>query len=161
MKKPDFLSKLKEEGKLGLVEPSAEISKSYINKADNCLKSAKLLLQNNLYENSVSMSYYTMYNSLTALLFNCGLKCENHAGSIILFKELFGRMDLFKIISFAKKERIDKQYYVTSEKNFILTKESAEDMLAKAEDFLVKMKLMISELRNEQVETLRKKFETL
>lgn len=161
MKKPSFLSKLKEEGKLELVEPSEEICKSYIEKADNCLNSAKLLLQHSLYENSVSMSYYAMYNSLTALLFKCGIKCENHAGSIILFKKLFGRIDLFKIISFAKEERIDKQYYVTSEKNFVLTKESAEDMVTKAEDFLVKMKLVISELKNEQMGDLREKFKTV
>ena len=72
------------------------------------------------------------------MLFKVGIKCENHAGSIVLFKKLFGSGDLFKIISFAKEERIDKQYYVTSEKNFVLTKESAEDMAMKAEDFLVK-----------------------
>ena len=158
MRKLSFLSKLKKEGKLELVEPSEEICKSYIEKADNCLKSAKLLLQNSLYENSVSMSYYAMYNSLTALLFKTGTKCENHAGSIVLFKKLFGRLELFKIISSAKEERIDKQYYVTSEKNFVLTKESAEDMVKKAEDFLLKMKLSITDLKNEQIENLREKF---
>jgi uncharacterized protein (UPF0332 family) len=161
MKKPSFLSKLKEEGKLELVEPSEEICKSYMDKADNCLKSAKLLLQHNLYENSVSMSYYAMYNSLTALLFKCGIKCENHAGSIILFKKIFSRADLFRTISFAKEERIDMQYYVASENNFVLTKESAEDMTTKAEDFLVKMKLLIMELKNEQIEKLREKFEKI
>ncbi|MBI2233098.1 MAG: HEPN domain-containing protein [Candidatus Aenigmarchaeota archaeon] len=161
MKKPSFLRKLKKEGKLELVEPSEEICRSYTEKADNCLKSAKLLLQHNLYENSVSMSYYTMYNLLTALLFKCGMKCENHAASIILFKRLFGRADLFKIISFAKEERIDKQYYVTSEKDFVLTKEATEDMLKMAEDFLVKMKLLTAELKNEQIVNLREKFKTI
>src|SRR3989338_7781829 len=161
MKKPSFLGKMKKERKLELVEPSEEICKSYLQKSDNCLKSAKLLLQHRLYENSVSMSYYAMYNSLTALLFKIGMKCENHSGSIILFKKLFGRVDLFKIISFAKEERIDKQYYVTSEKNFILTKESADDMVTKAEDFMVKMKLLLSELKNEQIDNLREKFEDM
>ena len=161
MKKPSFLRKLKKEGKLELVEPTEEICRSYTEKADNCLKSAKLLLQHNLYENSVSMSYYTMYNLLTALLFKCGMKCENHAASIILFKRLFGRADLFKTISFAKEERIDKQYYVTSEKDFVLTKEATEDMLKMAEDFLVKMKLLTAELKNEQIVNLREKFKTI
>ena len=161
MKKPSFLRKLKKEGKLELVEPTEEICRSYTEKADNCLKSAKLLLQHNLYENSVSMSYYTMYNLLTALLFKCGMKCENHAASIILFKRLFGRADLFKIISFAKEERIDKQYYVTSKKDFVLTKEATEDMLKMAEDFLVKMKLLTAELKNEQIVNLREKFKTI
>ncbi|MBS7657086.1 HEPN domain-containing protein [Candidatus Bathyarchaeota archaeon] len=154
MKKSSFLSKLKKEGKLELVEPSEEICASYLEKADNCLKSAKLLLENNLYENSISMSYYVMYNSLTALLFKTGIKCENHTGSILLFKKLFGKIDLFKAISFAKKERIDKQYYV----DFTVTKMSARDLLKNAEDFLVKIKLLIKNLNTEEIEKLREKF---
>ena len=63
-----FLTRLKREGKLSVVEPSEEICSSYLEKADNCLKSASNLLRNDPYENSVSMSYYAMYNSLTALL---------------------------------------------------------------------------------------------
>ena len=45
MKKPDFLSKLKKDGKLESVEPSEEICSSYLKKADDCLKSAKILLK--------------------------------------------------------------------------------------------------------------------
>jgi len=161
MKKPSFLNKLKKEGKLELVEPSEEICRSYTEKADNCLRSAKLLFQHNLYENSVSMSYYAMYNSLIALLFKTGIKSENHAGSIILFKKLFSRIDLFKIISFAKEERIDKQYYVTSDEDFVLTKESADDMIKKAEGFLVKIKLLIAEIKIDQIGQLRKQFECI
>jgi uncharacterized protein (UPF0332 family) len=157
MKKSNFLIKLKKQGKLEIVEPSEDVCNSYLKKADNSLKSAKVLLQNNLYENSVSMSYYTMYNSLTALLFKVGVKCENHSGSIILFKNLFGRIDLHKTIKFAKKERIDKQYYV----DFILTKTSAIDLLKKAEDFLVKMKLIIKNIGNEDIQKLREKLKDI
>jgi len=157
MKKLDFLNKLKNEGKLELVEPSLDICESYLEKAGNSMKAAKILAQNNLYENSVSMSYYAMYNSLTALLFRVGIKSENHSASIIIFKELFGRIDLYKMISFAKKERIDKQYYV----DFTLTKESAEDLAKKAEDFLVKMKLIIKNLKNDDILRVRKEFSAL
>ena len=55
-----FLNKLKKEKKLDLVEPSENICDSYSQKSSDCLKSAKLLLQNNLYENSIGMSYYAM-----------------------------------------------------------------------------------------------------
>ena len=99
-----FLNKLKKEKKLELVESSEDICNSCADKSTNCLKSAKLLLQNNLYENSVRMSYYAMYNQLTALLFRTGIKCENHAGSILLLKLLFNKEELFKLISDAKKE---------------------------------------------------------
>ncbi len=161
MKKQSFLNKLRKEGKLELVEPSEEICSSYLKKSDNCLKSAKLLLQNNLYENSVSLSYYAMYNSLTALLFKTGIKCENHSASIILFKKLFDRINLSKIIFSAKEERIDKQYYVTSKHNFVLTKESAQEMCTKAENFLIQMKLLVKEMNIEKKEKIRKDFVSL
>jgi len=154
MKRQDFLSKLRKEGKLEQVEPSDSICSSYLKKADDCLKSARILSQNNLYENSVSMSYYAMYNSLTALLFKIGIKCENHSGSIMVFRKLFRRQDLHKAISSAKKERIDKQYYV----DLALTEESAQDLLKKAENFLVEMKLMIKSIKNEEVQMLRGRF---
>src|SRR3989338_8783214 len=155
-----FLNKLKKEGKLELVEPSEDICSSYSEKSANCLKSAKLLLQNNLYENSIGTSYYAMYNLLLALLFRAGIKCENHGGSILLLKLLFGEDDLYKLISDVKKERIDKQYYVTTEKDEI-TKEIADELLNNAEDFVLKMKVIIKNLNNDSVEELREKFETI
>jgi len=93
MKKNNFLSKIKKEEKLELVDSSNEICSSYLEKADNCLASARLLFENNLYENSVSMSYYAMYNSLTALLFRLGIKSENHSGSILLLNLLLDKKD--------------------------------------------------------------------
>ena len=161
MKKPSFLDKLKGEGKLELVDPSDEICASYMEKANDCLKSAKLLLENGLFENSISMSYYAMYNSLTTLLFRTGVKCENHSASILLLKKLLGRNDLFEMISFAKEERIDKQYYVTSGQNFTLTKDSAQDMVSKAENFTVQMKLLNTNLENKQIEQVRENFKAV
>src|SRR3989344_3120060 len=155
-----FLSKLKKEEKLELVEPSEDISNSYSEKSANCLKSAKLLLQNNLYENSIGQSYYAMYNILIALLFRVGIKCENHGGSILLLKLLFGENDLYTVISDAKKERIDKQYYVTTEKDEI-TKEIADELLRNAENFVLKTKLVINNLNNESIDELRGKLEII
>lgn len=108
MSEAGFLSKLRKEGKLKLVEPSEEVKKSYLEKAKNSLRSAKILNENDLFENSISMSYYAMYNSLSALLYRIGIKCENHAGSIILLKVLFHQNELYELISSAKKERIDR-----------------------------------------------------
>lgn len=161
MIKQNFLNKLKSNKKLELVEPSEEMRASYLEKADNCLRSAKILHDNNLFENSISESYYAMYNSLTALLFKIGIKCENHAGSILLLKKLIGNFELFKIISWAKEERIDKQYYVSSEKNPAPTKDSSKEMILKSEDFIVKMKLLISKINSSDIQFFRKKFSAL
>ncbi len=155
-----FLNKLKREEKLELIESSEDICNSYSEKSANCLKSAKILLQNNLYENSISMSYYAMYNLLLALLFRVGIKCENHGGSILLLRLLFSENELYKLISDAKKERIDKQYYVTTEKDEI-TKEIAEELLNNAEDFVLKLKLVVKSFNNDYIDKIRKKLETI
>ena len=161
MKKVDFLKKIREEGKLKIVEPSEEMRISYLQKAENCLKSAKILFQNQLYENSTSEAYYGMYNSLLALLFKTGIKSENHSASIIILQILFDEETLYKVISFAKEERIDKQYNVESHQITKVTKESCKDLVLKSEDFLVKIKLVMSRLSAEKINLIRSSFENL
>ena len=155
MKKIQFLIKLKEEGKLELVEPSDNLKESYLSKSESHFEAAKLLLNAKKVEESVSMSYYAMYHCLLALLFRCGIKSENHTGSIILLKELFGEFKLWKEISFGKKERVDKQYYV----DFRVNEKDCEDMLGKAEDFVVNIKRIIKDLNEEKVNNIRKELE--
>ena len=161
MKELNFLKKLKRKGIIELVESSEEMKSSYLIKAENCLKSAKILFQSQLYENSTSEAYYCMYNSLLSLLFKIGIKSENHSASIILFDKLFDNKEMVKIISWAKEERIDKQYYVETQQIVKVTEESCNEMMLKAEDFLVKMKLLISELSNEKINSVRDNFMNL
>ncbi len=124
MKKSDFFSRLQEEGKLQLVPPSEDIMTSYLKKSDSHLISAKLLLENVRLEESVSLTYYSMYYMLLSLFFRAGIKCENHSAAIILLKELFNIDN--SLISYAKKERIDKQYYV----DFKIMKEEVEELIS-------------------------------
>jgi uncharacterized protein (UPF0332 family) len=161
MKELTFLKKLKRKRIIELVESSEEMKSSYLLKAENCLKSAKILFQSELYENSTSEAYYCMYNSLLSLLFKIGIKSENHSASIILLDKLLENKELVKIISWAKGERIDKQYYVETQQIVKVTKESCNEMILKAEDFLVKMKLLISEVGNERINSARDTFSRL
>lgn len=157
MKKQNFLNKLKQENKLELVEPSEEIKESYLEKSATSLKASQILVESKLLEESVSMSYYAMYHSLVALMFKCGIKCENHTGNILLLKELFNENELYEMISDAKEERIDKQYYV----DFEITKEDTEKMIEKSQEFVTKIKLIIEKLTHEEVEEIRTKFKLL
>ena len=101
-----------------------------------------------------------MYNQLLALLFKTGIKCENHGGSILLLKLLYDDEDLYQLISNAKKERIDKQYYVTTEK-YSATKEIASEILGNTENFILKIKVIIKNLNNDSVTELRKLLKNL
>jgi uncharacterized protein (UPF0332 family) len=151
-----FLIKLRSEGKLDLVEPSEEVSESYLQKSESHFESAKILLESEKLEESVSMAYYSMYHALTALLFKCGIKCENHVASILLLKVLFND-GLAKEISFAKKERIDKQYYT----DFDLTKKDCEDMVRKAESFIIEIKKLAKGLNGEKINLLKEKLKSI
>ena len=105
-----------------------------------------IIEENEKLEESVSLAYYSMYNILTSLLFKIGIKSTNHSGGIILLKEIFG-IDNSKI-EFAKKERIDKQYYA----DFKITKKDAEDMIKTAEGFNAVLREFIDNLNNEDIE---------
>ena len=112
MTKQSFLKRLHKDKALQIVTPSTEIKEAYLRKSDSYLASAKLLLENERFEESVSMAYYSMYYSVLALFFATGIKCENHTAAIMLLEDIFGIDN--SSISNAKTERIDKQYYVES-----------------------------------------------
>jgi uncharacterized protein (UPF0332 family) len=155
MKKSDFFNRLQEEGKLQLVPPSEEIMSSYLKKSDSHLVSAKLLLENDRLEESVSLTYYSMYYMLLSLFFRVGIKCENHSAAIILLKELFNVDN--SLISYAKKERIDKQYYV----DFKIMKEEVKELIEAAEIFNSNILDFIEKLNSEKIAEFRMKMETL
>jgi uncharacterized protein (UPF0332 family) len=110
IKNSNFLDKLKIEQTLKLVEPSTEISKSFLIKSQKCAIVAKLAFNEGIYENAVSEAYYSMYNTITASFYQCSIKCENHSAAVILLKQIFEQDKLNTIFSEFKKDRIDNQY---------------------------------------------------
>ena len=155
MKNLDFLAKIKKLGKIESIEPSEEIKESYIEKSNSNMISAKILLDNNRLEEAVSLAYYSMYHNLTALLFKIGIKSENHSVSIILLKEIFNINN--SDILFAKKERIDKQYYI----DFHVTKKDIIEMIKIAEKFNKNMLNFIANLNTENIKIYNKRFKDM
>ena len=56
-----------------------------------------------------------------------------------------------------KKERVDKQYYV----DFKLTKEPAKELMKRAEEFLVKIKFIISNNNIGEINEIREKLKNM
>ncbi len=149
--KTNFLAKLKKEKKIQVVEPNEEIKTAYLQRSEESLRSAKALFQINNLKDSVALTYYSMYYSLLALLFRIGIKCENHTGAIMLLKEIFS-IDNEKIAA-AKKERVDKQYYV----DFSVTKEEVTDMILLAEEFNSQLLQFIDTLNQNKIKEFQEK----
>lgn len=97
-----------------------------------------------------------MYYMVLALLFATGIKCEKHSGAIILLERLYG-IDNHRIAA-AKRDRIDKQYYI----DFAITAEEVRDSIGETEascadlyDFMERLHQGdISRLREEAVRLL-------
>ena len=151
MKKIKFLIKLHKEKKLLEVEPSENVQKAYLQRSEESLSSAKALMKIGNLKDSVALSYYSMYHCLLAALFRIDIKCENHTASIILLKETFG-MDN-ELISKAKSERVDKQYYV----DFEINKQETEESIKIAEEFISDMVSLSAAMNEDKITEYHKK----
>ena len=155
MREYTFLTELYVKKKIQIVNPSDDMKVSYLRKSESYLQSAKLLRDNKHFEEAVSLAYYSMYYSVTALFFRAGIKCENHSASILLLQEVFG-VDATDI-STAKRERIDKQYYVDT----IATKTDVDDLIRKAESFNVKIYDLLERMTNEAITKFRNELKSI
>ena len=131
---------------------------SYLLKSENCLKSAKILLREAIYENSIINSYYAMYNCILALFFKCGIKCESHTGSIIVLREVFNLIKLAKLLEEAKKLRIDSQYYVSGTKEEV-DQTSAAKAITTTENFILESRLFINNIKTSEIDKIKKMLE--
>jgi uncharacterized protein (UPF0332 family) len=149
------LKRLYKEKTLQLVSPSTEVTEAYLRKSESYLASARLLLDNERFEESVSMAYYSMYYSVLALFFATGIKCENHTAAIMLLDDIFG-IDKSSI-STAKTERIDKQYYVES----VPVRDDVVALVRSAESFNAVLLDTIDRLTSERIASFRAKLKKM
>lgn len=147
---------LKVKGGLELVEPSDNLSKSYIEMAEESLRMIKKNKESRIW--LASTSYYTMYYSLYAIMMKLGVKCEIHSCSIEFMKKYlleFYNNEYIKTIESAFEIRNDLQYYPDR-----LVDESKLNIIEnKAPDFFVKTKNILAIINEMQVSTIRKKLE--
>jgi len=155
------LRKIFNDGKISIKQESIEICDSYLLNSKNCIQSAIVLSNNKLHKNSIIMSYYSMYNALQALLFRIGIKCENHTASIILLKFLFSEKELVIIIKNAKKQRIEKQYYVDTKENQESIKKTAIELIKEDKYFFNTIKLIIKTLNKNKTDNIKDKLNKL
>jgi uncharacterized protein (UPF0332 family) len=145
------LKKLYNDKDLQLVAPNDVVKVAYLKKSDSFLASARLLRDNERFEESVSLTYYSMYYSVLALFFATGIKCENHSAAIILLDEIFG-IDNSAIKS-AKSERIDKQYYVATAP----VRSEVISLIKTAELFNAGLLDVVDRLTKDKIDAFRKK----
>lgn len=107
-----------------------------LDSAEEKLASAKILLDNGNFKDSIGRSYYAMFTSVRALLAQEGVDFSKHAGVIAYFQKEYiktGILDVkySKYISQAFQVRNNADYADF----YIVSKLDAEEQYTKAEEF--------------------------
>ena len=138
-----------------LVKPNENLCNAYLKKSNNALKSMYLNMESKIYEWAVEAAYYARYYAVYALLQKLGIKSEIHDCSIISIKYLFQNkisLELIEELEKAKEQRINLVYYT----NKNIPEKEIKDNINAVPSFLLEIEKLISELRTEEINDLRK-----
>lgn len=124
------------------------LAKYRIEVAEEKLGSAKVLLSNKKYKDSVSRSYYAMFSAARALLATKGLDSPKHSGIISLFNQHFVKENIVdrplgKTLAEAKDAREESDYGDFT----IVSPQEAETQLGNAELFVNEIKTIVNKLK--------------
>jgi len=138
-------------GGLKTVEPNERLSKSYLEQAKSSLfRAQKNLEDNDLLWTTVTV-YYAEYYALYSFLQRIGIKCENHACSILAVGHLL-REERTRIINEHKGKRIDAQYYIKTDQ-----RPKVQAMLQEAKIFVSNFDELVSNLSEEEIKSYQEK----
>lgn len=113
---------------------------SLIARSKKYLESAELLFKSGDYESSVSRVYYAMFYSVEALLLTEGISVSSHKGVISVFGERFIKTGVFgKEMSKELSRAFEKRQLGDYEYTFVISKDEAQEMIEKGEDFVEKI----------------------
>ncbi len=115
-----------------------------LEKANDCLESAQLNLDNIFFDASVNRSYYAIFDAVTALLLYKEITVKSHSGSIQQFAFHFVKTGLFElelqesvIYCFQKRQTGDYDLYTE------ISREEAQQCLTRARDFISKAEIWL------------------
>ena len=146
-KKLSWCFKLKDG--LKVVEPNERLSKSYLEQAKSSLLRAEKDLNDKDFLWATVAIYYAEYYALYSFLQKIGVKCENHACSILAVAFLLGE-DKTRTINLHKDKRIDAQYYIKVDQEIKI-----KAMLQEAKMFVADFDEVVSNLSEEDIKQYR------
>jgi len=115
--------------------------KPLIEKAKKFMKSAKLLLDVDDFDSSVSRIYYAMHYMVEALLLTKNLRIKSHRGLISIFGSEFIKTKIFpKEVGRQLKDAFDKRQIGDYEISVKINKKDVEELLKIGQGFIEKLK---------------------
>lgn len=129
-----------------MMKECINLSRYRLQKAHSHLKSAEILYDAGMYNDSLGRSYYAMFNAARALLAMKKLDSKKHSGVISLFNQQFVKTDIVdrttgKDLNKARVRRESSDYadfYLVSKEETFSQIETAKRFLKTIEDTLNK-----------------------
>ena len=108
-----------------------------LEKAENCLNDAKLLLKNESYMAAANRAYYAIFHSARAILALDGEDRKRHSGVISYFQEHYIKTQIFeKRYSYILQNAFEIRQEADYEDFYVLSKEDVFRQIFNAEEFL-------------------------
>jgi uncharacterized protein (UPF0332 family) len=128
-----------------------ELVKYRIEKAKNDLQASRIMLENNLFAQSLNRSYYSIFHAVRAILAFEKFDSKKHSGIIAYFNHNFISTGIFdkeysKILMGAEKIRNKSDY----NDFYIASKSDAEQQIINADKFIKTMEEYTMKLINKQ-----------
>lgn len=144
---------LKQKNGIELVEPSEEMSESYLKMAEEAVEEIKNVKSQRWIS---STTYYSLYYCLYSIMMKLGVKCEIHQCSIEFMKCFltdFFNLEEIDLIGKGFKYRKNLQYYPDK----LIDNKKLEFVKLEVSNFLVKTKEVLLEISEEKVDEIRSK----
>jgi uncharacterized protein (UPF0332 family) len=141
-----------------IIEPSENLSKAYILKSKESIKSMEVNAEAGIKDWTVSASYYSRYFAVYSVFSRIGIKCEIHECTISLFEYLFEDSfpgELIRELKLSKEDRIEAQYYTTEIHIDIY------GMIERTKNFVFEVENLIDKLSTPKVKELRTKIQDI
>ena len=126
------------------LENRQAISKVRLEKAEECLADAKLLLERESYKSAANRSYYAVFHAMRAVLAYDGFDSKKHSGIIAEFRRLYIKTGIFEssmsdTIRSLFDLRTDSDYndfFVASKTDVAAQVENAEHFVERVKEYL-------------------------
>jgi len=149
----------KQKDGIKIINPSENLSNSYIKMSENALGTMNRERGYNLVF-AIPAGYYSMYYALYSVLMKIGVKCEIHSCTLKFMEEVLEELyskEEIKTISKAFDLRNIAQYYVDK----VINAKDIEFIFTQAPLFVNISKEILYKMNEQDVAVLRKKFEEL
>ena len=131
-----------------------EIIKNYIIKASMLLEESELLAKSGFYNGSLNRSYYSIYNSVKALLELKGIETKSHSGLLTMFHDHYVKTGEFSRTALDNLHRAEILREKSDYKNFF--EASPVDAKEQIKSVSIFLKESIKYLENKLKITLNK-----